>query len=525
MLVDDRPDKLMAMESVLAELGQNIVKAGSGAEALRLLLRDDYAVILLDVRMPVMDGFETATLIRNRARSAHVPIIFVSAIDAAEAHVQRGYALGAVDYIFAPLVPDILRAKVAVFIDLFLKSQQIERQAEQLRVAAERHASTVETRFQDLLNRLNVGVFRSDHDGRVVEANPAFLRLLGISSLAAIDSVDLRRLQLHQTTTDTYPALRDGVPPPIDGDVSLRRADGSVIWVSLSKTLVDAADGTLGTHGTQGISGMIEDITARKEAETALAAKATELARSNHELAQFASVASHDLQEPLRMVSAYLDLLRLRCADRLDDKGLEYLGYVLDGAMRMRRLINDLLTYSQIGSRDAPRSQVDAEAVLTEVLANLSATIAESGATVSHGELPRLWMDRVQLVQLFQNLIGNALKFTSPRPPTVRISARRAGDDWVFSVADNGIGIDPHHHQQIFELFRRLHSGDRYPGTGIGLASCKRIVELCGGRIWVESAVDVGTTFHFSLPAALPTEADGQSTASSQRLVDVSRGR
>src|SRR4051812_24850884 len=182
LLVDDRPEKILALESILIELGQTIVTATSGKEALRLLLRDEFAVILLDVSMPVMDGFETAALIRQRKNSEHTPIIFVSAINATETHASRGYSLGAVDYIFAPVVPDMLRAKVSVFIDLFKKTRQVKRQGDWLRAEAERRAQQLESRLQALLNRLNLGVFRSSYDGLLIEANPAFYRLLGLDA-------------------------------------------------------------------------------------------------------------------------------------------------------------------------------------------------------------------------------------------------------------------------------------------------------------------------------------------------------
>src|SRR4051812_5390815 len=194
LVVDDRPEKIIALESILVELKQNIVTASSGKEALRLLLRDEFAVILLDVSMPVMDGFETAALIRQRKHSEHTPIIFVSAINATETHATRGYSLGAVDYIFAPVVPEVLRAKVSVFIDLFKKTQQVRRQGDWLRIEAEKRAAQLESRLQALLGRLNVGVFRSTYDGMLIEANASFFGLLAIAPSIEPRMVSMREL-------------------------------------------------------------------------------------------------------------------------------------------------------------------------------------------------------------------------------------------------------------------------------------------------------------------------------------------
>jgi len=224
-----------------------------------------------------------------------------------------------------------------------------------------------------------------------------------------------------------------------------------------------------------------------------------DLARSNAELEQFAYVASHDLQEPLRMVSSYTQLLEQRYHAQLDDKGKKYIYYAVDGAVRMQRLITDLLAYSRVGSRAQPLASTDAHSALGEALRNLAATITESQAVVMNDDLPMVVADRSQLVQLFQNLIGNAIKFHGEKPPVVYVSAERQDQQWRFCVRDNGIGIDPRHFERIFVIFQRLHSRDEYPGTGIGLAMCRRIIERHGGRLWVESAPGAGSSFFFTL--------------------------
>jgi PAS domain S-box-containing protein len=249
------------------------------------------------------------------------------------------------------------------------------------------------------------------------------------------------------------------------------------------------------------VIGMGIDITERKEAEEAVAERSRELERSNADLEQFAYVASHDLQEPLRAVASYTQLLARRYRNRLDGDALRFVDRTTAAVARMQALIRDLLAYSRVGTRGERFGATDTEVVLREALDDLQASIAEAGALVTHDPLPKLPADALQLRQLFQNLIGNAIKFRRDEAPRVHVSARRDGDDWVFSVRDNGIGIEPEYAERIFVIFQRLHSRTAYPGTGVGLAICKRIVERHGGRIWVESDPGAGTRVHLRLPA------------------------
>jgi PAS domain S-box-containing protein len=248
------------------------------------------------------------------------------------------------------------------------------------------------------------------------------------------------------------------------------------------------------------LTGVGIDVTERKRAEEHLKAALAELERSNKELEQFAYVASHDLQEPLRMVSSYTQLLAERYEGQLDEKADKYIGYAVDGAVRMQQLINDLLTYSRVSTRGRTFEVADSHALLGAAIRNLAVVIEDSQAVIFTDELPEVHGDPAQLVQLFQNLLSNAIKFRGGDLPQVHVSTRDAGSEWVFSVRDNGIGMDPQYAERIFVIFQRLHTRDEYPGTGIGLAVCKRIVERHGGRIWVESEVGKGSTFCFSLP-------------------------
>ncbi len=234
----------------------------------------------------------------------------------------------------------------------------------------------------------------------------------------------------------------------------------------------------------------------RKALEESIA----ELARSNADLQQFAYVASHDLKEPLRMVASYTQLLARRYKGKLDSDADEFIRYAVDGANRMQWLINDLLAYSRVTVQDKVFEEVDCNSVLEEVLSDLRVAVEESRAVVTRDPLPTVMADRVQLGQLFQNLIGNAIKFHGKEPPQVHVSAERRPTEWLFLVRDNGVGLDPEYAERIFVIFQRLHNREEYPGTGIGLAICKKIVERHGGRIWVVSQTGQGATFHFTLP-------------------------
>lgn len=237
-----------------------------------------------------------------------------------------------------------------------------------------------------------------------------------------------------------------------------------------------------------------------KQTERMLEKQTKELARSNAELEQFAYVASHDLQEPLRMVSSYVQLLARRYQDKLDEDANEFIEYAVDGANRMQKLINDLLAYSRIDTHGKAFMPTDCERVLEQALRNLEVTIKESRAIIEHDPLPRFMCDGLQITQLFQNLINNAIKFRNEQRPHIHIRIKGKGDEWVFSVRDNGIGIDPKYAEHIFIIFHRLHDRSKYSGTGIGLAICKKIVERHGGCIWMESQPGMGTTFYFSIP-------------------------
>jgi PAS domain S-box-containing protein len=271
-----------------------------------------------------------------------------------------------------------------------------------------------------------------------------------------------------------------------------RRKDGSDFPIELMLSPLASTEGIL-------VTAAIRNISVRKKAEAHLLQKMKELNRSNEELGQFAYIASHDLQEPLRMVASYTQLLSKRYKGKLDSNAEEYIAFAVDGASRMQRLIQDLLAFSRIGTKGKDPSDISSEEALKQALINLHGAIEESGALVTHGPLPTVMADETELIQLFQNLVGNAIKYQNPGVPRVHIAAAKNGSKkWMFSVQDNGLGIDPQYFERIFGMFQRLHKREEFAGTGVGLAICKKIVERHGGSISVESQPGHGSTFRFA---------------------------
>ena len=299
----------------------------------------------------------------------------------------------------------------------------------------------------------------------------------------------------ERLVADDLRSAEDALAQQIGTGIELtgRRKDGSAFPIEIMLSPLESAEGVL-------VTAAIRDITVRKAAEQHLLLTVEELNRSNEELGQFAYMASHDLQEPLRMVASYTQLLSRRYKGQLDSDADEFIAFAVDGASRMQRLIDDLLAYSRVGTKGQELLDTSSEDALQQALLNLRGGIEESGAVVTHDPLPTVLADEIQLIQVFQNLVGNAIKYQNPGVPRVHISAARSsGKQWTFSVRDNGLGIDPQYFEKIFGVFQRLHQRDEFAGTGIGLAICKKIVERHGGSISVESQLGQGSTFSFAL--------------------------
>ena len=347
-----------------------------------------------------------------------------------------------------------------------------------------------EARFRELTAATLEGIVV--HEGRrVLDANPAFARMFGYE-VAAVRGLDILEFVAPEERETAAARLRDGFEDPQEF-VGLHR-DGTRFSLEARARTVP-----WGQASAQVVA--VRDVSADRTRERELARALVELRRSNEELERFAYVVSHDLQAPLRTIASFSEMLQEDWKGRLDADADQLLGRIIAAVSRMRRLLLDLLAYSRVGTAQAEFEPTSLEAVFAAALEDLAAAVEESGAVITHDPLPTVTADPAQLEQLLSNLLGNALKFRSDEAPVIHVSARRERDVWLFGVRDNGIGIDPRYADAIFNVFERLHGANDYPGTGIGLAICKRIVERHRGRIWVDSRPNDGATFWFTLPA------------------------
>lgn len=398
--------------------------------------------------------------------------------------------------------------EVGELVTAFASMRAARKQAELDLADRRREAEHARQDREMILSAPQEGICGLDGDGRITFINPSARRLLGWADDEGVGLALHDAVHHHRADGTAYPScecpmfltLRDGQPREVTDEVYWRK-DGTAFPVEYSVSAIRRDD------VTTGVVVVFRDITQRRAIEQALHDKTAELERSNTELEQFAYVASHDLREPLRMVTSYMALLERRYGDRLDQDARDFIAFARDGAQRMDRLVLDLLEYSRIGRIAPPKETLTLRQIVDDAVRPLQAqTEAEGGAVrVEDGldDLPPVFGCRDELARLVQNLVANALKYHHPdRPPLVTLSARRDGAAVVLSVADNGIGIDPQYFDRIFMIFQRLHTREQYPGTGIGLAICKRVAEQHGGRIWLESTPGQGSTFHVRLPAA-----------------------
>jgi PAS domain S-box-containing protein len=369
---------------------------------------------------------------------------------------------------------------------------------------AENHLARMEGRYRGLLEAAPDAMVVVNQGGEIVLLNVQAEKQFGYHR----DELLGQRVKnivpegfAERLIADALRSAEDALAQQIGTGIELtgRRKNGTEFPIEIMLSPLESAEGVL-------VTAAIRDISVRKKSEEHLVKTVGELKRSNDELQQFAYVASHDLQEPLRMVASYTQLLAKRYKGRLDSDADEFIAYAVDGSTRMQGLVQDLLVYSRAGTNGKVLHEISSEDALKEALTNLRATMEESGAIVTHDSLPTITTDDRQLAQVFQNLVGNAIKYRGAETPHVHISAKKnGGNEWIFSVRDNGLGIDPQYFERIFILFQRLHGPREFQGTGIGLAICKKMLERLGGRIWVESQPEKGSTFYFALP-----ERDGK---------------
>ena len=352
-----------------------------------------------------------------------------------------------------------------------------------------------EARYRRLFETAQDGILVLDAEtGRVLDANLFMRGLLGYSLEEFVGRKlwDIGPFKGMEASKAAFAELQVKDRVHYEG-LPLEARDGRRVEVEFisNACLID---------GRRVIQCNLRDVTERKRLEKLAVEKLEELARSNSELEQFGYVASHDLQEPLRAVSSCVQLLQKRYEGQLDQRADEFISHAVDGTKRMQTLITDLLAYSRVSTQSRPFELVNCETALDEALANLAIAISESDAVVTHDPLPTLMAEPVQVTQVFQNLIGNAIKFRGEQAPVIAICAERKADYWLFSVTDNGIGIEAQYFDRIVRVFQRLHSRRQYQGTGIGLAICKKIAEQHGGRLWIESQLGKGSAFFFTIP-------------------------
>jgi len=514
LIVDDLADKLLALESILEPLGQNLVIARSGREALKLILQHEFTVMILDINMPGMDGFETAGLIRQRKSCAHTPIIFVTSFSTGDTEVYRGYSLGAVDYLFTPVVPDVLRSKVSVFVELARKSREVQRQAEALRRVEEERLQRKLAETNLLLEdearrnrffRLSIELLAiADYEGRFAQTNPTWHVALGYPA----DSLNGQRLTdlIHPEDLIATEAVLARVTlseRPEYFESRFRHHSGAYRWLGW----------TIAPFDEEGLLYIFaRDITERREREEEirklnedLSRQAQSLQSLNQELETFSYSISHDLRAPLRAISSYSQMM-IDDGVPLSPDSSQMLSAINRNSLHMSQLIDDFLNFFRVGQQEVTVTAIDMDAAVKDAIIGLRNELTKRTVDFKISPLPPSQGDRVMVGQIMVNLISNSVKFTQQaKKPKIEISCEAGSNPPVYWVKDNGAGFNMEHYSKLFGVFQRLHNRADFPGTGIGLAIVQKIVQRHGGRIWAESKVNEGATFYFTLaPAERP---------------------
>jgi PAS domain S-box-containing protein len=495
-------------------------------------LRQEFAVILLDVNMPGITGFETAEMIRQRKSTEHIPIIFVSAISTSDTHLFKGYSLGAVDYIFTPVIPDVLRSKVSVFVELLKKTEEAKRQAEQIRQIEERehrerlNEAARRIELQTKQNRfftLGIDLLAiTDFDGHIKELNPAWHRVLGYSEaeLKARPFWDRMDAEDRALTRDAAErALGDQKAVSFEAqysclDGSFRCFSWTVAPYPAEKLLYlfarDITERRRNEREIQELNSALEQratqlqaTNAELEAEVAIRKRAEfALQESNSALEAFSYSVSHDLRAPIRAMQGFAKVLMEDYGGSLDAMGLECAERIVNSAERMDTLVHDLLVYSKLGHTQLDLEPISLGEVVTEALVHLEPELKARDASVQVASpLHTVTAHRTTLLQVLLNLIANGTKFVAKGvKPEMEIRSRAEGEKVLLTVKDNGIGVTPENQSRIFRVFERLHNNDDYPGTGLGLAIVRKGVERMGGRVGIDSAPGEGSVFWIEFP-------------------------
>lgn len=521
LIVDDQDSKRLGLGAALHPLGYEIVMAASGREALRYLLTNEVAVILLDVRMPELDGFETAALIRSRRQSETTPIIFVTAFTNAESDTLTGYTHGAVDFIFSPIQPEILRAKVQVFVDLYRHAHLARAQERRLRELEGEQARRELHKLSSALEQSADPVIITDAQGHIEYVNAAFSANIGHSAAelsgrplaslqpAADGAADLQTLWCQVRAGQVQRA-----------EVTYHRPDGQPYHQATTITPLTDDAGTV-THFI--ITG--HDVSERKRMEAEMQAlnaslearvreRTAQLQEVNEEIEAYAYSISHDLRTPLRHIMSFADLLARSMGDALPGKARDYLSRIQGSAQRMSELIDRLLDFARTGRHQLTPQDIDLGTLINEVISDYLRDPTAPTITWEVGPMPTVTADLISLRELLGNLISNAVKYSrnAEGGPRIRVQAELIGGYHHVSITDNGVGFDMAYSHKLFTVFQRLHTYDHFEGHGVGLAHVKRIIVRHGGTVEARSAEGQGATFTFTLPA-MPSAPYPQSEA------------
>ncbi len=517
LLVDDREANLDALETILKDERFELVRARSAQEALGRLLNEEFALVLLDVRMPDMDGFEAAALIRQRKRSRDLPIIFVTAFEGSREDVERAYELGAIDFISKPVSGPILRSKVKAYVDLYRSKHDLERLVEE-RTAELRRTAEASAFMAAVVRSSNDAVVTKTLDGIITSWNAAAEQLFGYTSAEAVGKPVLILIPEERRAEEQEILSKIRQDEQVEHYETLRRRkDGSLVPVSLTISPVRNLAGQI-----VGASKIVRDITEQKRIEDAIKllnadlegrvlARTAALQVMIRELDTFAYTVAHDLRAPLRTIHSLSEIVLEESSALLPETSRRHLARICQAGSRMDRLIRDLLAYSRITREDVVLKPVDLDRHLREVEQSLGEELRRADPILSvDGRLGSVVGSESGIHQVLSNLIANAIKFVARGVrPAVRLRTEAMPGSIRLWVEDNGIGIAPEHHAKLFKVFERLNVSDEYPGTGIGLSIVKRAVERMQGRLGVESDLGSGSRFWVELPsidAARPSE-------------------